>query len=82
MLLSLAAETATVRHTPTWFVVFMWTLALVMTLGSLWALAAAWRRRGDDPTQGRRAQSSCLVVFAVPTLLLGLFFLSWAVGIS
>ncbi|REF29077.1 hypothetical protein [Calidifontibacter indicus] len=79
-MLALAAQTT--RNTPTWFVVFMWTLALVMTLGALWALAAAWNRRGDAPTEGRRAQASCLAVFAVPTLLLGLFFLSWAVGIS
>lgn len=60
----------------------MWTLAVVTIGGALWAFFAAWRRRTDAPTEGRRAQSSCLAVFAVPTLLLGLFFLSWAVGIS
>ena len=70
------------RNTPGWFVVLMWTLALSFTGGALWALAAAWFRRKESPTEGRRAQSSCLAIFAVPTLLLGLFFLSWAVGIS
>ncbi|MBD2759277.1 hypothetical protein IEE94_07105 [Yimella sp. cx-573] len=74
------AETA--RNTPGWFVVLMWTLSLT-TLGAAgWALLAAWRRRHEHPTEGRRAQASCVAVFAVPTLLMGLFFLSWAIGIS
>lgn len=71
-----------VRDTPSWFVATMWTISLVMIGSAAWALLAAWLRRGDVPTKGRRAQSSCLAIFAVPTLLLGLFFLSWAIGIS
>lgn len=76
------ARTASGNPAPTWFVITLWVLAALCLGGSLSAMYAAWRRRGAPAVDGRRAQSSCLAIFAVPVLLLGLFFLNWAVGIS
>ncbi|GAB3581872.1 hypothetical protein [Calidifontibacter terrae] len=76
------ARAASGNAAPTWFVITLWVITVLLIAGSLTAFYGAWSRRGESPTEGRRAQASCLAVFAVPTLLVGLFFLSWAVGIS
>ncbi len=76
------ARPASGNAAPTWFVITLWVITVVLLAASVTAIYGAWSRRGEAPTEGRRAQASCLAVFAVPTLLLGLFFLSWAVGIS
>lgn len=75
-------------HPPTSFLITLWVLTVLFLGGALAAIAWAGAqqlsglRRSGAAAGGRRLQASCLLVAAVPTLLFGLFLLTWAIGVS
>lgn len=88
-LAALAARTVSGRRPPTGFLITLWALTVLALGAAVWAIVysiilrrRAARTTDRDENAGRRGQAGCLMVFAIPCLLLGLFLLSWAVGVS
>lgn len=85
---SLAADTVSGNPPPTAFLITLWALTVLALGGAIAAVVGAIRLRrtaaglpeGREQS-GKRGQSGCLLIFAVPTTLLGLFLLTWAIGI-
>lgn len=74
---------------PTGFLITLWTLTILFLLIAVSAGIAAWRLRssvGEEADglkrRGQATQSGCLVAGGVPSLLLGVFLLVWAVQVT
>ncbi len=74
---------------PTGFLITLWLLTIFFLAIAVVAPFVAWRlrapvksRKPGGKVRGGGAQSGCLVAGGVPSLLLGLFLLVWAIQIS
>lgn len=84
----LLADTVSGNPPPTVFVVTLWTLTVLMLGGAAAAVLLSLRLRKvarglpeGQPRSGKQSQAGCLLIVAVPAVLLGLFLLDWAIGI-
>lgn len=84
----LVADTVSGNPPPTTFVITLWVLTVLALGGAVAAVVGAVRLRRKartmpegQPRKGKEGQSGCLLIIAVPAVLLGLFLLDWALGI-
>ncbi len=84
----LLTDTGSGKPPPTTFVITLWVLTVIVLGGAVTAVVGSLRLRRTargmpegQPRSGKQGQAGCLLVVAVPALLLGLFLLNWAIGI-
>ncbi|NNG38818.1 hypothetical protein HJ588_05955 [Flexivirga sp. ID2601S] len=89
VLAGLAARTVSGNTPPLAFRITLWALAIIVLGAAVAAVITWWRLRKvatampeGQQRQGRSAQAGCLMVGAIPALLLGLFLLDWAIQVS
>lgn len=89
MLAQLAARTVSGKTPPLVFRISLWVLVVIFLGGAVFGAWTWWRMRGQaqqmpqgQPRQGRSAQAGCMMIGAIPALLLGLFLLDWAIQVS
>ncbi|MDQ2850756.1 hypothetical protein V3G39_04395 [Dermatophilaceae bacterium Sec6.4] len=74
---------------PTQFLFTLWALTAFFLLLTVFAVVAGWRLRKSSQRQvdpdrkgGQATQSGCLIAGGVPSLLIGVFLLVWAIQVT
>lgn len=89
MLAELAARTVSGKTPPLAFRITLWVLVVVFLGAAVFGAVSWWRFRQEagrmpegQEQRGRSAQAGCMMVGAIPALLVGLFLLDWAIQVS
>lgn len=89
MLADLAARTVSGRTPPLAFRITLWVLVVVFLGAAVFGAITWWRFRKQaeqlpegQEQRGRSAQAGCMMIGAIPALLVGLFLLDWAIQVS
>lgn len=82
-------RTVSGKRPPTQFLFTLWGLAIFFLLLTVFAVVAGWRLRKSSAQQtdeqkrgGQATQSGCLIAGGVPSLLIGVFLLVWAIQVT
>lgn len=89
MLAQLAARTVSGKTPPLPFRIGLWVLVVIFLGAAVFGAWTWWRMRKEaqampkgQAQQGRSAQAGCMMIGAIPALLVGLFLLDWAIQVS
>jgi len=89
VLAEFAARTVSGKTPPLAFRITLWALVVIFLGSAVFGAVTWWRLRKQAQTmpegqerQGRSAQAGCMMVGAIPALLVGLFLLDWAIQVS
>ena len=89
MLAQFAARTVSGKTPPLVFRITLWALVVVFLGAAVFGALTWWRFRTQaqqlpegQEQRGRSAQAGCMMIGAIPALLVGLFLLDWAIQVS
>jgi len=89
VLAEFAARTVSGKTPPLSFRITLWVLVVLFLGAAVFGAVTWWRFRKQaqqlpesQEQRGRSAQAGCMMVGAIPALLVGLFLLDWAIQVS